>query len=69
MPRKKTAVTEAEQEEIRSVQRTFRKEQILAASKYRNRRDLVDALLDDDKSYTIKEVEDKINNYKKGQMK
>ena len=43
----------------------FSKEQILASARFANRRDLVDALLDEDKSYTMKTVE----KYMKGQVK
>lgn len=47
----------------------FSKEQILASARYANRRDLVDALLDKDKSYTFKTVDNMIEKYKKGQVK
>lgn len=66
MPRKN--VTEA-QENVQGVQTEFTKEQILAASKYTDRRDLVNALLDDKKKYTMKIVDEAINKYMKGQVK
>ena len=47
----------------------FSKEQILASDRYENRRDLVDALLDTDKSYTLKTVDNLIDKYMKGQVK
>lgn len=47
----------------------FSKEQILASDRYANRRDLVDALLDEDKSYTMKTVDNLIEKYMKGQVK
>jgi len=47
----------------------FSKEQILASARYANRRDLVDALLDKDKSYTFETVDNMIEKYKKGQVK
>jgi|GEM_PF-982315 hypothetical protein len=47
----------------------FSKEQILASDRYANRRDLVDALLDTDKSYTLKTVDNLIDKYMKGQVK
>ena len=47
----------------------FSKEQILASDRYANRRDLVDALLDTDKSYTLKTVDNLIEKYMKGQVK
>lgn len=47
----------------------FSKEQILASARYANRRDLVDALLDKDKSYTFETVDNMIEKYKKGRVK
>lgn len=47
----------------------FSKEQILASARFANRRDLVDALLDEDKSYTLKTVDNLVEKYMKGQVK
>ena len=47
----------------------FSKEQIVASEKYRNQMDLVDALLEKDKKYTIATVDNLIEKYKKGQVK
>lgn len=47
----------------------FSKDQIVRAAKYRNRRDLVTALLDDGKQYTINEVDSLIDNFMKGKVK
>lgn len=72
MPRAKSKATvqsevqENVQEKVQSVQKKFTKEQILASAKYRNRRDLVDALLDESKSYTIEEVDNAISKFMKG---
>lgn len=41
----------------------FGKEQLLAAKRFQNRRDIVNALLQSDKQYTIAEVEKMIANY------
>lgn len=62
--RKKTGGAKTEQNEQK-----FSKEQILASARYANRRDLVDALLDKDKSYTFETVDNMIEKYKKGQVK
>lgn len=62
--RKNTGGAKTEQNEQK-----FSKEQILASARYANRRDLVDALLDKDKSYTFKTVDNMIEKYKKGQVK
>lgn len=61
-----TTETVAKSEQIEPV---FSKEQILASDRYANRRDLVDALLDTDKSYTLKTVDNLIDKYMKGQVK
>lgn len=68
MAARKTATTEAvaKSEQTEPV---FSKEQILASDRYANRRDLVDALLDTDKSYTLETVDNLIEKYMKGQVK
>ncbi len=40
---------------------SFTKEQILSAVKFANRRDLLSQILNDDKTYTIEDVENAIN--------
>ena len=45
---------------------TFSKEQILKSNKYNKRRDLLSVLLDDNKTYTISEVDNLIEKYMKG---
>lgn len=47
----------------------FSKEQIVASDKYRSQRDLVDALLEEDKKYTIATVDKMIEEYRKGKVK
>lgn len=68
---KKTAETEAVhaevQETVEPVQ--FTKEQLLYSEKYSNQRDLVDALLDGNKSYTTETVDKMIEDYMKGKVK
>lgn len=44
----------------------FSKEDLIRSKAYRHRRDLLDALLEDGKQYTIQEVENKINRFMKG---
>lgn len=51
------------------VKRVFPKSAILVSERFRNQRDIVNALLDDDKNYTLDEVEREINKYMKGQVK
>lgn len=47
----------------------FTRQQVLTSARYKNRRDLVSALLNDDRTYTITEVDQKINQFMKGKVK
>ena len=47
----------------------FTKEQLLSSGRFRDRRDIVAALLDDDKVYTVETVEGKIEDYMKGKVR
>lgn len=44
---------------------TYPKEQILSSQKYQDRKDLLSALLEKEKGYTLKQVEEIMKNYKK----
>lgn len=68
MPARKTA-TEETVVKSEQTEPVFSKEQILASDHYANRRDLVDALLDTDKSYTLEIIDNLIEKYMKGQVK
>lgn len=50
-------------------ERKFTKEQIIASARYRNRKDMVSAMLDDGKTYTITEVDQKVDHIMKGKVK
>ena len=65
MAAKKTATGTAARSE--QTEPMFSKEQILASARFANRR--VDALLDEDKSYTMKTVDNLVEKYMKGQVK
>lgn len=67
MATKKATETAEVQETIEPVQ--FTKEQLLCSEKYSNKRDLVDALLDEKKSYTIETVDKMIDEFMKGKVK
>lgn len=67
MAAKKTADTAEVQKADKPVQ--FSKGQLLCAEKYSDRRDLVDALLDGNKSYTIEAVDKMIEVFEKGKVK
>jgi len=45
------------------------KEQLLTSKRYANRRDLIGALLDPGKTYTLDEVDALIEKFKKGKVK
>jgi len=68
MTEKKKAV-ETIPETARAAENKFSKEQLLMSERFRNRRDIADALLDDGVLYTVKDVEQKIENYMKGKVK
>ena len=57
-----------EQVEVKA-ETTFTKVQLLSAERFSGRRDLLSALLDENKSYTVRAVEEMIENYMKGQVK
>ncbi len=48
---------------------THSKEQLLRAQRYAKRRDLLGALLEDGKRYTLEEVDTAIEKYMKGKVK
>lgn len=65
----KKKANSAEVQSSATVEQKFSKAQILASTQYANRRDLVDALLEDDKQYNKKEVDELINKFMKGTVK
>lgn len=60
----KTAAKEAEKE----VEVKFSKNQLLAAKRFGGKRDILEALLSDDETYTVKTVEQMIEKYMKGKV-
>lgn len=48
---------------------TYTKQAILNSKRYIKQKDLVNALLDEDKKYTLKEVDNTIRKYLKGVIK
>ena len=62
-------ITEAEPENVKEKGKRFSKEQLLASERFRERRDIVDALLDNGRQYTVKDVEEAIGRYMKGRVK
>lgn len=56
-------------EKLNRAEMLFGKEQIIASERYFGQRDLVEALLDSRKKYTLETVDSLIEKYKKGQVK
>lgn len=48
---------------------TFTRDQLAASKRYATRRDLVNTLLEDGRRYTLAEVDEKIEKFKKGKVK
>ncbi len=58
----------AEKKTESKTENTYTKDQILTSEKYAKRRDLVNALLEDDKEYTIMEVDAMMEKFLKGKV-
>lgn len=56
-------------EEISRAGNRFSKEQLIASARFRERRDILEALLDEGGTYTVKDVEEKVENYMKGRVR
>lgn len=70
MSNKKTIeIQAADDRSAEKTESTFSKEQLLSSERFRERRDIVNALLSSEKQYTINAVEKIINDYMKGQVK
>lgn len=65
---RKTAKVQ-ENEQVQKKESKFTKEQIVVAKRFQHQRDLVTAVLDDDKQYTMTEVETLMEKYMKGKVK
>ena len=48
---------------------TFTKDQLAASKRYAGQRDLVSVLLEDGRQYTLAEIDEKIETFKKGKVK
>lgn len=58
-----------EEKNLKKTKNLFSKEQLLASERFQDRKDLLNVLLSADKQYTIEEVEQKMEQYKKGEVK
>lgn len=57
-----------DKKEIKEVD-VFSKEQLISSKKFMNNKDVLSALLEDDKKYSISEVNEIIENFMKGKVK
>lgn len=69
MARGKQGAVETSTESKVDEQTEFTKEQLVKSTRYANRKDLVDALLDDGKKYTFEFVDERISEFMKGKVK
>lgn len=65
----KKKTPEADQAVNGKVENKFSKEQLIASNRFRERRDILEALLVTGELYTVKAVEEKITSYMKGKVK
>lgn len=65
----KKRTLETDQAVTGKIENKFSKEQLIASSRFRDRRDILEALLETGKLYTVKAVEEKIESYMKGKVK
>ena len=66
---RKSKTPEADQAVTGKVENKFSKVQLAVSERFQDRRDILEALLDDGELYTVKAVEEKIESYMKGKVK
>ena len=64
-----TAVVSTSEVTAEKHESAFTKAQLLSSKRFASRRDLLDALLKENQKYTVKAVEQIIENYMKGKVK
>lgn len=67
MANKTKLADDLEVEQVEQVQ-TFSKEQILSATKYRNRKDILGVLLEDGKKYSFDQADTLMDDFMKGKV-
>ena len=65
----KKKAPEVDQIATGKVENRFSKEQLIASEHFRERRDILEALLNDREQYTLRAVEEKIESYMKGKVR
>ena len=64
-----TRKTEKVQDEAIKAEHKFSKEQIVTSKRFRHRRDMLTAILNDGEQYTLADVDELIEKYMKGKVK
>jgi len=64
LAKKKEVSKEVVQDDIKHT-----KEALLTSNKYKHKRDLLNTILENEKSYTFSEVEEKLNTFLQGEVK
>lgn len=65
----KKAIQEEKKEKDGKMELKFSKEQLLLSERFQERKDIIAALLHDGEQYTIKEAEERMEQYMKGKVK
>ncbi|MCI9542005.1 MAG: hypothetical protein HFG39_13375 [Lachnospiraceae bacterium] len=65
----KKAIQEEKKKQDGKMELKFSKEQLLLSERFQERKDIIAALLHDGEQYTIKEAEERIEQYMKGKVK
>ncbi len=65
----KNLESRSEKHDIQNSQIQYEKSQFLTSAKYKKSRDLVDALLEEEKKYTIEEADKLIGQFMKGKVR
>ncbi len=65
----KKAIQEEKKKQDVKMELKFSKEQLLLSERFQERKDIIAALLHDGEQYTIKEAEERMEQYMKGKVK
>ncbi len=65
----KKAIQEEKKKQDGKMELKFSKEQLLLSERFQERKDIIAALLHDGEQYTIKEAEERMEQYMKGKVK
>lgn len=69
MAAKTEKATETIETKVEKIECSYSKEQLVKAERFKDRKDLLNAILSDDKQYTIEDVEQLMDDFLKGKVK